>query len=98
MMVMIYVFINYKEGYGKLAWSMRRAAKNILYTVVNSNSMNGITGDSSFKTITPAWELAIPVVTRVSLTIFIWFTSFFGVMFIYQTTKDILSKKESEIK
>lgn len=93
-------FINYKKGYGKLAWSMRRAAKNILYTIVNSNAMNGITGDSSFRTITPAWEIAVPVVTRVSMTIFIWFASLFGVIYIYETTKEILlkNKDESEIK
>ena len=60
--------------------------------------MNGITGDSSFRTITSAWELAIPVATRVSLTIFIWFTSLFGVMYIYQTTKDTFFKNESEDK
>ena len=89
-------FSNYKEGYGELAWSMRTAAKNILYTIVNSNAMNGIDSDSSFRTITPAWEIAIPVITRVSLTVLIWFSAFFGITYIYATVKDtLLEKKEN---
>ena len=89
-------FTNYKESYGELAWAMRKAAKNILYTIVNSNAMNGIDAGSSFRTITPAWQIAVPVVTRVSLTIFIWFTASFGVTFIYETVKDTLLNKNKD--
>lgn len=83
-------FSNYAEGYGELAWAMRVAVKNILYTVVNSNSMNGVTGSSSFTTITPAWQTAVPIVTRVSVTIFIWAVVFY----FFAWVKDGASKAE----
>lgn len=65
-------FANYESGYGELAWSMRTAAKNILYTVVNSNAMNGISGDTVITVTTPVWQLAIPVATRVAQVVFFW--------------------------
>ena len=46
----------YKEGYGELAWAMRESAHRILYTVVHSNAMNGITSGTKIKTITPWWQ------------------------------------------
>lgn len=51
---------------------MRESAHSILYTVVNSNAMNGVTGDSSFDSLVPAWQIALPVMTRVMLVLFIW--------------------------
>ncbi len=92
-------FTSYAEGYGKLAWHMRNAAKNVLYTVVNSNAMNGIAGDTKFVTITPAWEIAVPIIIRVSMTLFIWCASGFGLYFIYGLVKDIiLAKKDRKEK
>lgn len=87
------LFQSYKEGYGELAWSMRTAAKNILYTLVNSNTMNGITGDTSFYTVTPAWETALPVVKRVALTVFVWCAAGFAAAFVYQSIRDALKNK-----
>ena len=86
-------FANYETGYGKLAWAMRSAAKNVLYTVVNSNVMNGVTGDMSFTTITPAWETAVPILTRVFMTMFIWAAVAFGGWWIYNFVKDMLVRK-----
>lgn len=83
------VFADYAEGYGNLAWSMRSAAKSILYTIVNSNAMNGIDGDSSFKIITPLWEKMIPVLTRVFLTLFIWSAVAYVVITIVTVVKQI---------
>ncbi len=83
-------FASYESGYGELAWSMRAAAKNILYTVVNSNAMNGITGDMSFSSITPAWQTAVPVVTRVAMTLFIWSAVLFGLWWLYGLFMGIL--------
>ena len=65
-------FKDYEQGYGELAWAMRESAHSILYTVVNSNAMNGVNGDSSFDSLVPAWQIAFPVVTRVMLVLFIW--------------------------
>lgn len=82
-------FTSYASGYGELAWNMRLASKNILYTVVNSNAMNGIDGDFTSETITPAWEIAVPVITRVSLVIFVWAAAFYGVVTIVSILKSI---------
>lgn len=80
-------FTSYERGYGRLAWAMRDAVKNTLYTVVNSNAMNGVTGDTSYQTITPLWEKLVPVVTRVIFTVLIWSAGFFVVIFIYDGVK-----------
>ena len=80
-------FQSYKEGYGGLAWKMRIAVKNILYTVANSNAMNGLTGQSSFETITPVWEKALPVAGRVISTVFIWSAAIFGIDWLLQVLK-----------
>lgn len=80
-------FQSYKEGYGELAWKMRIAVKNILYTVANSNAMNGLTGQSSFETITPVWEKALPVAGRVISTVFIWSAAIFGIDWLLQVLK-----------
>ena len=45
----------YSEGYGELAWAMRKEAKHILYVVVNSIAMNGYSASTQFISITPAW-------------------------------------------
>ena len=67
---------------------MRIAVKNILYTVVNSNAMNGLTGQSSFETITPMWEKALPVAGRVISTVFIWSAAIFGIDWLLQVLKN----------
>lgn len=79
---------NYKTGYGELAWAMRDAAHKILYTVVNSNTMNGFTGESSIIVVTPAWEIAVPVVTRVAMTLFIWSAAAFCIVWIINFVKE----------
>lgn len=81
-------FANYATGYGKLAWEMRRCLKNVLYTIVNSNSMNGITGDTYFKSVTPVWEKVLPVTNRVSAVVFIWASVFYGLAIVYRSVFD----------
>lgn len=45
-----------KDGkHADMAWAMRDAAHRILYTVVHSNAMNGITSGTRIITFTPAW-------------------------------------------
>jgi beta-glucosidase len=36
--------------------SLRRASKNILYTVVNSSAMNGISETTKVVNVTPPWQ------------------------------------------
>ena len=67
---------------------MRDAAHKILYTVVNSNTMNGFTGESSIIVVTPAWEIAVPVVTRVAMTLFIWSAAAFCIVWTINFVKE----------
>ena len=76
-------FSSYASGYGKFAWAMREAAKHVLYTIVNSNAMNGITSDSSFEIITPVWETVVSIAPRVMAVLCGWcgvgFLLFWGI-------------------
>ncbi|MDY4549409.1 MAG: hypothetical protein SPD43_02055, partial [Candidatus Enterosoma sp.] len=85
-------FSHYNKGYGKLAWAMRQSLKNVLYSVVNSNSMNGITGDTSFKTIVPTWEKVVPICARVSTVIFGWSAALFAAAWIYMTSAEVYNE------
>ena len=88
-------FSSYASGYGKLAWAMRDSVKNILYTVVNSNAMNGVTGDTSFTSITPAWETAVPILSRVFMTLFIWGAIAYGCWWIYGIVTDVINLRKN---
>lgn len=48
-----------KGGYGELAQRMRLSAKRILYTVVHSNGMNGMSSTTIINRIMPAWQVAV---------------------------------------
>lgn len=82
-------FDSYSEGHGAFAWEMRDASKKILYTVVNSNTMNGFTGDTQVTVITPAWETAVPIVTRVLMALLIWSAVGFGIVWIIGFALDL---------
>lgn len=49
----------YKTGYGKLAQNMREAAHRILYTVVQSNAMNGVTPGGYFVSVLTSWQITL---------------------------------------
>lgn len=89
-------FLNYERGYGKFAWAMRDATKKVLYTVVNSNTMNGFTGDTSVTNIVPAWEIAVPVVTRVMLALFIWSAVGYAALYVVGLLTDSAAKRENK--
>ncbi len=50
-------------GYGEFAWEMRESAKRILFTVVQSNAMNGITTGTRIKYIDPTWPQVLEAST-----------------------------------
>lgn len=91
-----------KGDYGELAWAMRDAAHSILYTIANSNAMNGLDGDSSTKEITPTWEIVVPVLTRVTMTLFIWSALAYAIVWSLdffngrKATSETTSDKENE--
>lgn len=49
--------------YGELAWAMRESAHRILYTVVQSNAMNGKTASTRYIPLTPTWVTLLDGVT-----------------------------------
>lgn len=88
---------NYAEGYGKLAWSMRDATKKILYTVVNSNAMNGFSTASEVSAVTPVWQIAVPVVTRISIALLVLVSVGYALLWTVNFMADRRSeKKETE--
>ena len=50
---------NSNGNFGRLAWSMRDAAKRILYHTVTSNAMNAYSSNQEIIPIMPAWEVAV---------------------------------------
>ncbi len=59
-------------GYGALAWQMREEAHRVLYTVVQSNAMNGIGANTKIITYEPEWvTLKNNVVQGVSIAFYI---------------------------
>ena len=69
-----------------LVWAMRQATHRILYTVANSNAMNGISPTTTIKHITPWWQMAIYAI----IALFAVLTVFFG----YKMVKGIISWKK----
>lgn len=49
----------YEYNHGLVANQMRLSAKRILYTVVHSNAMNGISSDTKIVQLTPVWKIAL---------------------------------------
>ncbi len=49
----------YKEDHGAVAQAMRLAAKRVLYTVAQSNAMNGISSGTQIVQLTPTWVTAL---------------------------------------
>ncbi len=45
-----------KTGHADVAWAMRESMHRILYTVVQSNAMNGISADSDVVKVIPWWQ------------------------------------------
>lgn len=57
---------NANGNFGELAWSMRDAAKRILYHTVTSNAMNSYSSNTVITRVTPPWEIAVITVNIVS--------------------------------
>ena len=68
---------NYEKGYSQVAWAMRESAHNILYSVVNSSAMNGITSNVRIISFEPEWKhalnVAMPTVAVISAIVILMF-------------------------
>ena len=53
------------NGHADVAYGMRESMHRILYTVVHSNAMNGISSDTVIERITPWWQTALVVAQAV---------------------------------
>lgn len=69
----------YKTGYSEVGWAMRESAHRLLYTVVHSNAMNGISSDTIIINVTPTWQKLLKGLTISSTVFFI--ISFLGLAF-----------------
>ena len=75
---------NYEKGYSKVAWAMRDAVHNVLYSVVNSNIMNGITSDVRIVSFEPEWIHAMNIALLVVTTITLLCIAFFLAMEVWR--------------
>ncbi len=65
------------RAYANVVWAMRNATHNILYSVVHSNAMNGLSANTRVITFQPEWqyylERVIPVITALfAISIVFW--------------------------
>lgn len=67
---------------------LRQAAKNVLFTVTNSNAMNGIDGNTSYRYAMPYWKIAL-IVFDCSLLVGLSVWGFFSIR------KSLKKKKEN---
>lgn len=51
--------LNLYQGDPAITNAMRQATHRILYTVANSNAMNGFTGETTIVAVTPWWQIAL---------------------------------------
>ena len=64
-------YVGYETGHGALAWAMRESVHHVLYTVVHSAAMNGMTANTRIITIKPDWQYILNMFTWLSVTLLI---------------------------
>lgn len=84
----------YENGYGKIAWAMRDACHNILYTVVHSNAMNGYSSNMRMVRYQPVWEYQLERWENVSLTLTIISLAFYVFIDVMRYIEDFKGKEE----
>lgn len=85
-------FKKYEKNYSELAWAMRESAHHILYTVLHSNAMNGVTANTKFVKLTPPWVTAVGAV-QITLYVLLALSAAF---LAYEIVANILAKKSEE--
>lgn len=86
--------ISGEEGYGELAHAMRESAHRILYTVVHSNAMNGITSNTRIVVLTPAWQTAMNALMAVFTTLFALSAAALVLWITFCVTDGLLAKRK----
>ena len=54
-----------QTGHADVAWALRESVHRILYTVVQSNAMNGVAVGSNMVTVTPWWQILLTTINVV---------------------------------
>ena len=49
----------YRTNHGRIAWGMRESVHHVLYTIVHSAAMNGMSSNTLVYTVTPQWQTLI---------------------------------------
>lgn len=85
-------FDKYEKYYSELAWAMRESVHHILYTVVHSNVMNGVSANTIFVKLTPAWMTALTVCQAIISVLCV-----FSVLFlVYEIVANALNKRKTD--
>ncbi len=90
-------FLSGNGNYGELAWAMRESAHRILYTVVNSNAMNGKTSGMKVIPITPWWQTAVVIADVVFGVLCAASIGFFVTVQIQVSKKKLCKKLQTDI-
>ena len=97
-------YAGYEPGtkHGKVAWGMRESAHRILYTVVHSASMNGLSSSAKIIKLTPDWQYWINFATNASMIVAIGcavlLVTFYAFPFLQDKYKIARAKAEDEKK
>ena len=82
-------------GYGGFAQMMREQCHRIMYMTVNSNAMNGYTAGARFRTITPAWMIAVEAAQIVTTVLCVISVAAYLVLSVLVYKEDKNSRKTS---
>lgn len=63
--------------YSNVVWAMRNSVHNVLYSVVHSNAMNGLSENTRILTFQPEWQYYLERINPVILALFIVSVAFF---------------------
>ena len=88
--------ISSTEGYGDLASAMRESTHRILYTVVHSNAMNGISSSTRVIVITPWWIGAVNTCITIFTVLFAISVAALAVAFIADVGVPLLKKAKNK--
>ncbi len=82
--------------YGDFAWQMRECVHRMLYTVVHSNAMNGISSSTRILHITPVWMAAVNAAKIAVEAVFAASVVFLAVTIAWDPVANCINKKKEK--
>lgn len=86
------------RAYANIVWAMRESTHNILYSVVHSNAMNGLSENTRIITFQPEWQYYLERVNPAITALFVIFLVFYILMDIWSYLGDEFWKKKKAAK